>query len=118
MSLLWPDPTVQTWLSIADLPVSLAIQITLIVFLSRGANGSRIVLTIFTAYGPVDVIQALPKHSSTVPHTVLVIVSLVLEVAATVLLYLPPANASFAAVRAEAVKRRFSDAPPDHPVAP
>ncbi|HJP74452.1 MAG TPA: hypothetical protein VJ914_09290 [Pseudonocardiaceae bacterium] len=118
VSLLWPDPAVQVWLRFAGLPASLAIQITLIVFLSRGANWSRILLTIFTAFGLINLIQAFTTHSSTVPCTVLSIVLLVLEVIATVLLYRPAANAYFAAARAEAVKRRFSDSPPDHSVAP
>lgn len=109
VSLVWPDPTVQVWLRIGGLPVALAIQVTLIVFLGRGANWARILSTIFAAFGLVNVIQALIAHSGTVPRTMLSIVLFVLEAVAVVLLYRPAANAYFVAVRAEGVKRRFSD---------
>jgi hypothetical protein len=115
VSLLSPDPTVQLWLRVAGPPVALAIQITLIVFLSRGANWARILLTILTVFGVVNVITA---RQVTAPQAVLSIATLALEVVAIVLLYRPAANDYFKAVRAEAVRRRFSDSPPDHPVQP
>jgi hypothetical protein len=109
VSLLAPDLTVQLWLRVVGPPVALAAQIVLIVFVSRGANWARILLTITTAYGLVIVIQILATHPATVLHVVLSVATFAVEVAAAGLLYRPDANVYFKAVRAEALQRRFTD---------
>lgn len=105
VSLFSPAPAEPLWIRIGGLPVALAIQITLAVFLNRGANWVRIVLTVFTAFGVVNAIQALTTRPATVAHAVSSIVLLALELVVIVLLYRPRSNAYFTAVRADAAHR-------------
>jgi hypothetical protein len=77
-----------------QLVVALAVQITLVVFLGRGANWARVLLTIFAAAAAVFAVQYLLTLVGWLPEASS-LVELAIEVVAVVLLYRGPANAYF-----------------------
>lgn len=91
---------VRTWLlpsqpGIVDEAFGLAIQVTMIVFLARGANWARILETIVIAGGVVMVPISLLPNSTGIVTWSLSLVALIFDVAVIVLLYRPAANEFF-----------------------